>query len=79
MEKLNKCNILPAKYANYFKLVSYSRIIQLWPRLILAFANPDSQLKAEQTGVYFIDSTKFQICHNKRTSIVISVVLIQLK
>lgn len=59
---------LPAKYANYFKLVSYSRIIQLWPSLILPLVILIHQLKGEQTGIYFIDSTKLQICHNKRTS-----------
>ena len=26
------------------------------------------QLRADQSGIYFIDSTKLQICHNKRTS-----------
>ena len=59
---------LPAKYTNYFKLVSYSRIIQLWPSLILPLVILIHQLKGEQTGLYFIDSTKLQICHNKRTS-----------
>lgn len=59
---------LPAKYPDYFKLVSYSRIIQLWPSLVLPLAILIHQLKGEQTGIYFIDSTKLQICHNKRTS-----------
>lgn len=59
---------LPAKYSSYFQLVGYSRIIQLWPSLILPLAILIHQLKGEQTGIYFIDSTKLQICHNKRTS-----------
>lgn len=59
---------LPAKYSNYFKLVSYSRIIQLWSSLVLPLVILIHQLKGEQTGIYFIDSTKLQICHNKRTS-----------
>jgi hypothetical protein len=59
---------LPAKYSNYFKLVSYSRTIQLWPSLILPLTILIHQLKGDQTGMYFIDSTKLQICHNKRTS-----------
>lgn len=59
---------LPAKYPNYFKLVSYSRIIQLWSSLVLPLVILIHQFKGEQTGIYFIDSTKLQICHNKRTS-----------
>jgi hypothetical protein len=58
---------LPSKYSNYFKLVSYSRIIQLWPSLILPLVILLHCLKGEETGIYYIDSTKLQICHNKRT------------
>lgn len=49
-------------------LPSYSRIIQLWPRLILPLALILQLLKGESSGIYFIDSTKLSICHNKRTS-----------
>lgn len=59
---------LSAKYQGYFKLVSYPRIIQLWPSLIMPLVILIHQLKGAQTGIYFIDSTKLQICHNKRTS-----------
>lgn len=59
---------LPAKYPSYFKLLSYPRIIQLWPSLILPLVVLMHQLKGDQQGIYFIDSTKLQICHNKRTS-----------
>lgn len=59
---------LSSKYRNYFVLPSYSRIIQLWPRLILPLALILQLLKGESSGIYFIDSTKLSICHNKRTS-----------
>ena len=59
---------LSSKYSNYFKLVSYSRIIQLWSSLVIPLVMLLHQLKGEETGLYFIDSTKLQICHNKRTS-----------
>lgn len=59
---------LPSKYPGYFKLVSYPRIIQLWPSLILPLVILIHQFKGSQTGIYFIDSTKLQICHSKRTS-----------
>ena len=59
---------LSSKYRNYFVLPSYSRMIQLWPRLILPLALILQLLKGESSGIYFIDSTKLSICHNKRTS-----------
>jgi len=59
---------LPHKYKNYFLLPSYSRIIQLWSRLIIPFALLMQLLRGEETGVYFVDSTKLSICHTKRTA-----------
>ena len=58
---------LPSKYKGYFKLVGYSRIIQLMPRLILPISIIMQSLYGEETGIYYIDSTKLQICHSKRT------------
>ena len=58
---------LPHKYKGYFKLVGYSRIVQLMPRLILPLSIIMQCLFGEETGVYYIDSTKLQICHGKRT------------
>lgn len=59
---------LQSKYKNYFHFVSYVRMVQLWPRLILPLSLMMHMLTGEKTGIYFIDSTKLQICHNKRTS-----------
>lgn len=58
---------LQSKYKGHFRFVSYSRIVQLWPSLILPLTILFQQLTGETTGIYFIDSTKLQICHNKRT------------
>jgi len=58
---------LPYKCRGYFKLVGYSRIVQLMPRLILPLSIIMQNLSGEQTGIYYIDSTKLQICHGKRT------------
>ena len=59
---------LSSKYRGYFSLPSYSRIIQLWPRLIVPLVLIMQCLKGENTGIYFIDSTKLSIYHNKRTN-----------
>ncbi|SPR13246.1 transposase [Orientia tsutsugamushi] len=55
------------KYKGYFCLPSY-RIIQLCPRMLLPLAVLMHYLKGEETGIYYIDSTKLAICHNKRIS-----------
>jgi hypothetical protein len=59
---------LSYKYRGYFSLPSYSRIIQLWPRLILPLSIIIQLLRGDDTGIYFIDSTKLSICHGKRTN-----------
>ncbi|SPR13809.1 transposase [Orientia tsutsugamushi] len=59
---------LSHKYKGYFRLPSYSMIIQLWPRMLLPLAVLMHYLKGEETGIYYIDSTKLAICHNKRIS-----------
>ena len=58
---------LPHKYKGYFDLVGYSRMIQLMPRLILPLSIIMQYMFGEETGIYYIDSTKLQICHGKRT------------
>ena len=58
---------LKYKYKDCFALPSYSRIIQLWPRIIMPLVIMMQLLKGETTGMYF-NSTKLGICHNKRTS-----------
>lgn len=61
-------HFLPHKYKGYFNLVGYSRIIQLMPRLFLPLSLMMHFLRGEKTGIYYIDSTKLQICHAKRTN-----------
>jgi len=56
------------KYKGYFALFGYSRIIQLWPRIVLPLVIMMQLLEGAETGIYFIDSTKLSSCHNKRTS-----------
>ncbi|QES95587.1 IS982 family transposase [Orientia tsutsugamushi] len=59
---------LSHKYKGYFCLPSYNRIIQLRPRMLLPLAILMHYLKGEETGIYYIDSTKLAICHNTRPS-----------
>ncbi|WP_371219810.1 IS982 family transposase [Orientia tsutsugamushi] len=59
---------LSHKYKGYFCLPSYSRIIQLCRRMLLPLAVLMHYLKGEETSIYYIDSTKLEICYNKRTS-----------
>jgi hypothetical protein len=51
----------------YFpNLVSYNRFLELEKHVGFPFSLLIKALSGEKTGVYFIDSTKLAVCHNKR-------------
>ncbi|CAM79635.1 IS982 family transposase [Orientia tsutsugamushi] len=57
------------KYKGYFCLPSYSRIIQLWHRMLLPLAILMHYLERRRDWyILYIDSTRLAICHNKRIS-----------
>ena len=47
-------------------LVSYSRFIQLMPRVIIPFLAFLQSIKGKVTGISFVDSTSIAVCKNKR-------------
>lgn len=50
------------------KLLSYSRFVQLMPRLFVPLCILLQSLFGEQTGTYIADATSLPMCHNKRIS-----------
>lgn len=55
------------RHKDKFKnLPSYSRYIQLMPRLFLPLYTLFHMLTGEHTGIYFMDSTSLNVCHNRR-------------
>jgi transposase len=46
--------------------LSYSRFVELMPRLYMPLNVLMHMLLGEETGIYFIDATTIKVCHNKR-------------
>src|SRR5215208_7146303 len=52
--------------ACFDELPHYDRLVSLMPRLFVPLMVLRHGLSGEQTGVYFVDSTKLAVCHNRR-------------
>ncbi len=60
---------LLTKHRNDFRnFLSYNRFIALMPQLLVPLICMLHCLSGKRDDLYFIDATKMQICHNKRTN-----------
>jgi hypothetical protein len=53
---------------NFPNLLSYNRFVEIMPQLLIPLVVMLHCMSGKKDEVYFIDSTKLQICHNKRTN-----------
>ena len=60
--------LIPKHSKNFPNLVSYNRFVELMPKLLVPLIILLHSLSGKKDEIYFIDSTKLQICHNKRTN-----------
>lgn len=57
------------KYQSCFReLPHYDRFISLMPRLFVPLMLLLHSLRGDETGIYFVDSTKLEVCKNARVS-----------
>ena len=57
------------EYASLFgETPCYARFVALMKSLLLPMAALLHGLKGEETGIFFVDSTKLAVCHNRRIS-----------
>jgi hypothetical protein len=52
--------------AEFPKLVSYTRFIQLMPRILVVLCAYLQNCYGQTHGIAFIDSTTLAVCHNRR-------------
>lgn len=48
------------------QMLSYTRFLEMMPSVLVPLSVYFTQLKAEPTGIEFIDSTSIKVCHNLR-------------
>jgi len=59
-------NYVSQHLREYFpRLVDYTRMVALMPRLLVPLTIYLEYRKGECTGIQFVDSTKLAICHDK--------------
>lgn len=60
-------NFVSCHFIKYFPgLLSYTRFIELMPRVLVLLCTFLKSKMDEPTGIAFIDSTKLEVCHKKR-------------
>ena len=65
--KVYYLNMVTQYWKNAFPdLVSYSRFVQLIPRVVVPMIHYLSCCQGSSTGMGFIDSTSLKVCHNRR-------------